>query len=111
MKKQFVEPFLCGFSICLALILGLAYWKERTSSGDMELEAVTLVSICKDGQNRLVYDRDTKVMYFGNSNGGYCPLYNSDGSLKLYDDSSDTDVKQLKNQINYEQAIILQDRQ
>lgn len=37
----------------------------------------------------IYYDRNTKVMYFGyysNSDYGWmCPIYNADGSLKLYD--------------------------
>lgn len=37
----------------------------------------------------IYYDRNTKVMYFGyysNSNYSWmCPIYNADGSLKLYD--------------------------
>lgn len=41
-----------------------------------------------DGAN-IYYDRNTKVMYFGyysNSNYSWmCPIYNADGSLKLYD--------------------------
>ena len=37
----------------------------------------------------IYYDRNTKVMYFGyysNSDYGWmCPIYNADGSLRLYD--------------------------
>lgn len=38
----------------------------------------------------IVYDKDTKVMYYmrdGNSyTGGFTPIYNADGSVKVYDD-------------------------
>lgn len=44
--------------------------------------------IIHDSAN-IYYDRNTKVMYFGyysNSHYGWmCPIYNADGSLKLYD--------------------------
>lgn len=37
----------------------------------------------------IVYDKDTKVMYYVysiGSKGGMSPIYNTDGSVKVYDD-------------------------
>jgi len=34
---------------------------------------------------KIVYDRDTKVLYYYVYKGGLFPLYNADGSLKLYE--------------------------
>ena len=37
----------------------------------------------------IVYDKDTKVMYYvysRGSKGGISPIYNADGSVKVYDD-------------------------
>ena len=46
-------------------------------------------SLRKHNGANIYYDRNTKVMYFGYySNSDYswmCPIYNADGSLKLYD--------------------------
>lgn len=41
----------------------------------------------------IVYDKDTKVMYFrGNSaSANLCPLYNADGSLKIYSGGNNND--------------------
>ena len=47
-----------------------------------------LHEIYKKGCNRVVYDKNTGVMYFLESSGyrfGITPIYNADGSLKLYD--------------------------
>jgi uncharacterized protein YceK len=42
------------------------------------------------GTLSIMYDKDTKVMYYmwdGNSyTGGFTPIYNADGSVKVYDD-------------------------
>lgn len=47
----------------------------------------TMVVIERKGlsDNKVVYDRDTKVLYYYVYKGGLFPLYNADGSLKLYD--------------------------
>lgn len=47
----------------------------------------TLVIIEGSGlsDSKVVYDRDTKVLYYYVYKGGLFPLYNADGSLKLYE--------------------------
>ena len=50
-----------------------------------------LVFICKQDKMRYYYDKDTKVMYAiytdFREGGGMTPLYNPDGTLKLYEES------------------------
>ena len=47
----------------------------------------TLVIIEGSGlsDTKVVYDRDTKVLYYYVYKGGLFPLYNADGSLKIYE--------------------------
>jgi len=50
----------------------------------------TLVYIgSQDERFYYYYDKDTKVMYvmYASYNGGMTPLYNPDGTLKLYEES------------------------
>ena len=37
----------------------------------------------------IYYDRDTKVMYILEYHGGVTPMFNPDGTLKLYEESDD----------------------
>lgn len=50
-----------------------------------------LVFICRQDGMRYYYDKDTKVMYVVytgyQEGGGMTPLYNPDGTLKLYEES------------------------
>lgn len=83
----------------LAVILGLTLCLGMTgcTKGDIEPESnilgnkyIDLVTIYKDDKHdtEVPYDRNTKVMYFLKWNGyqfGITPIYNSDGTVKLYD--------------------------
>lgn len=62
-------------------IAGLATLTVDASNHD------TLVVIEGSGfsDTKVVYDRDTKVLYYYVFKGGLFPLYNADGSLKLYE--------------------------
>ena len=49
-----------------------------------------LVFICRQDKMLYYYDKDTKVMYVvyaADNMGGMTPLYNPDGTLKLYEES------------------------
>ena len=83
----------------LAVALGLTLCFEMTgcTKGDIEPESsrlankyIDLVTIYKDDNNhtKVLYDKNTKVMYFVIWSGyqfGITPIYNSDGTVKLYD--------------------------
>jgi hypothetical protein len=83
----------------LAVALGLTLCFELTgcTKGDIEPKNsylankyIDLVTIYKDDEyeTEVVYDKNTKVMYFLKSSGyqfGITPIYNSDGTVKLYD--------------------------
>ena len=53
-------------------------------------EYIHLITVCdRDDGNVIAYDKNTKVLYlcvYGYSTMGITPIYNSDGSLKLYEE-------------------------
>ena len=83
----------------LAVMLGLTLCFGMTgcTKGDIEPESrclankyIDLVTIYKndDYRTKVLYDKNTKVMYFvqwSNYQFGITPIYNSDGTVKLYD--------------------------
>lgn len=83
----------------LAVLLGLTLCFGMTgcTKGDIEHESsclankyIDLVTIYKndDYRTKVLYDKNTKVMYFvqwSNYQFGITPIYNSDGTVKLYD--------------------------
>ena len=78
-------------SIMLGLILYLWLTGFRKSSIEPENsnKYIDLVEVCKDNKHNteVLYDRNTKVMYFVKHTGsefGITPIYNSDGTVKLY---------------------------
>ena len=88
MKKKIIAIAL-GLTLCLGM--------TGCTKGDIEPESscfankyIDLVTIYKDNNcdTEVLYDKNTKVMYFVKRNGyqfGITPIYNSDGTVKLYD--------------------------
>ena len=59
-------------------------------NSDLGNKYIDLVTIYKDDKysTEVLYDKNTKVMYFLKWSGyqfGITPIYNSDGTVKLYD--------------------------
>ena len=83
--------------IAIALGLTLCFGMTGCTKGDIEPESsrlankyIDLVTIYKDDNHntKVLYDKNTKVMYFVIWSGyqfGITPIYNSDGTVKLYD--------------------------
>lgn len=83
--------------LAVALGLTLCFGMTGCTKGDIEPESsilgnkyIDLVTIYKDGEHNteVLYDKNTKVMYFVKHSGsefGITPIYNSDGTVKLYD--------------------------
>lgn len=86
----------------IAVVLGLALCFGMTgcTKGDIEPESsylankyIDLVTIYRDNDHstEVLYDKNTKVMYFVERSGhqfGITPIYNSDGTVKLYDEEN-----------------------
>lgn len=87
-------------AVTIGFIAARSYHNRNNSNENYSTEASNYLDLVKieglyenaprhnDSAN-IYYDRNTKVMYFGyfsNSDYGWmCPIYNADGSLKLYD--------------------------
>ena len=83
--------------LAVALGLALCFGMTGCTKGDIEPESsrlankyIDLVTIYKDDNHntKVLYDKNTKVMYFVIWSGyqfGITPIYNSDGTVKLYD--------------------------
>ena len=86
--------------LIVALALVLCFGMTGCTKGDIEPESsrlankyIDLVTIYKGKQGtEVLYDKNTKVMYFmvwGAEQFGITPIYNSDGTVKLYDGAAE----------------------
>lgn len=88
MKKKNLLKVL-GLLLVFLLLLPLVSCRGHNATVENPSQDInTLVYIGSQGDRfHYYYDRDTKVMYVvyakGN-HGGFTPLYNEDGTLKLY---------------------------
>lgn len=88
MKKKILAVAL-GLTLCFGLT-GCTKGDIEPNSSCLANKYIDLVTIYKDDEYKteVVYDKNTKVMYFLKSSGqrfGITPIYNSDGTVKLYD--------------------------
>ena len=86
--------------LAVALGLTLCFGMTGCTKGDIEPESsrlankyIDLVTIYKDDKygTEVLYDKNTKVMYFmlwTAERFGITPIYNSDGTVKLYDEEN-----------------------
>lgn len=74
------------------LIIGLTACTTTTTYEDNDKKFGNQFVVVEKQQNidgciYIVYDIDTKIMYYINGYvGGMSPIYNTDGSIKVYDD-------------------------
>ena len=92
MKKKILAVAL-GLTLCLGMT-------GCSTKGDIEPKSsiignkyIDLVTIYRDNDNNteVAYDKNTKVMYFFKRSAyqfGITPIYNSDGTVKLYDEEN-----------------------
>lgn len=87
MKKKKLLKVL-GLLLVFLLLLPLASCGHNAEVENPSQDINTLVYIgSQDNRFYYYYDRDTKVMYVvyaSGYKGGITPLYNEDGTLKLY---------------------------
>ena len=86
--------------LVVALVLTLCFGMTGCTKGDIKPESsvlgnkyIDLVTIYRDNDNdtEVAYDKNTKVMYFlklSVHQFGITPIYNSDGTVKLYDEEN-----------------------
>ena len=78
MKKLMV--LLC----CMSSILIFTACGKSENSGEVS-KYFDIVRIASSGENAIYCDRNTKVLYY-KLYGGFTPIYNADGTLKLYEE-------------------------
>lgn len=88
MKKKILAVIL-GLTLCLGMT-GCAKGDIEPEGSRLANKYIDLVTIYKDDDynTEVLYDKNTKVMYFvawSNYQFGITPIYNSDGTVKLYD--------------------------
>lgn len=77
MKKRVLAIILC-MTIALGVV-GCSSNNCRNSTEEHMLE-----TIGRDTEYEIFYDKDTKVMYYRAYRGGVTPMYNADGTLRVY---------------------------
>ena len=88
MKKKILAVAL-GLTLCFGMT-GCTKGDIDPERSDLGNKYIDLVTIYKDDNNytEVLYDKNTKVMYFvkrSSQRFGITPIYNSDGTVKLYD--------------------------
>lgn len=88
MNKKILAVVL-GLTLCFGMT-GCAIGDIEPKSSYFANKYIDLVTIYKDDScnAEVLYDKNTKVMYFVRCSGyqfGITPIYNSDGTVKLYD--------------------------
>ena len=88
MKKKILAVVL-GLTLCFGMT-GCTKGDIKPESSRLANKYIDLVTIYKDDNHntKVLYDKNTKVMYFVIWSGyqfGITPIYNSDGTVKLYD--------------------------
>ena len=88
MKKK-ILAFVLGLTLCFGMT-GCTKGDIEPESSRLANKYIDLVTIYKDDNHstKVLYDKNTKVMYFVIWSGyqfGITPIYNSDGTVKLYD--------------------------
>lgn len=90
-----ITSWVIGITFVVSIIIFFAVLYDGISKSDDRSEQncakqyIDLVLLEKDGCNFVYYDKNTNVMYYclGRSelNSGLTPIYNADGTLKLYE--------------------------
>lgn len=89
MKKKVLAVVL-GVILCFC-ITGYTKGDVEPKNNKLGNKYIDLVTIYEDEMHgvEVCYDKNTKVMYFikfKNSQFGITPIYNSDGTVKLYNE-------------------------
>jgi hypothetical protein len=93
MKKPTLETgLLAAFAILsvtalLAIIIVMiaSIRNDKKNTPTIESDPILVEIDCGVSYHRIFYDKETGVMYIENtSHGGVSPMYNADGTLKVY---------------------------
>ena len=92
MTDKYLLPFILGLlsgAIVVMIIAGIfvkSDSKENTmSAASDQIVCIGPASITIETEDRIIYDKRTKVMYISRGAGSaYTPMYEADGSLKTW---------------------------
>ena len=91
MKKiiiEYIVPFIISVIIVLGILCGLYFGSKYNPHPKKIWDQYVTIEERNDAGHKLfiTYDKETKVMYTITGNRkSICPIYNSDGSVKIYD--------------------------
>lgn len=75
-------------SFAIAFLIGVIVWSAASAVRDIrakESKDTMIVELEHVSDHRVFYDKETGVMYVEySSHGGISPMYNPDGSLRVY---------------------------
>lgn len=88
--------FLIMLIVTVLVIISIAIykiWTIQETTTQVEEPDNTLIEIESHLNYIIMYDKDTKVVYYRGKGGDadLCPLYNADGSLKIYSGGNNND--------------------
>lgn len=86
--KKFLLAGIIALSICFCITGCTKGENIESAEYDLGNKYFPLVIIYEDDRSDVVYDKNTNVMYYIYHNYdkyGITPIYNSDGSVKLYE--------------------------
>lgn len=76
-------------TVCIVIFISIPIMLilSHSSESKKEDDSGIFVEIESHLSYEIVYDKETKVMYAKSNSGTmtFCPLYNADGTLKLYE--------------------------
>lgn len=92
MKKPTLETGIAVFavltvasliSVVIAMIIGICNDSKNTPT--IKSDPILVEIDCGVSYHRIFYDKETGVMYIENtSHGGVSPMYDADGTLRIY---------------------------
>ena len=87
-RKIFRRIFNMIVSFVIAFLIGVIVWAAASAIRDIrakETKDTIIVELEHVSDHRVFYDTETGVMYVEySSHGGISPMYNPDGSLRVY---------------------------
>ena len=85
-KKILIISFMISMIFCLSGCSNVINIDEVLESPNTKIIDFEVVD--KNFYNAILVDKNTKVMYYWNMSdtGGFTPIYNADGTLKLYEE-------------------------
>lgn len=81
-----ISVVLLACAIYFPLKIASYSQNETMLESDAVIQCVNEKGIAEENDDRIIYDKSTKVMYISRGAGcAYTPMYNADGTLRIWD--------------------------